>query len=363
MRHYTIPIFVPELACPNQCVFCNQRKISGAICQPTEEEVIETIEMRLSTIPPGNEVEIGFFGGNFTGIELELQEKYLALAQHYVETGQVKGIRLSTRPDYINRHSLALLGKYSVSTIELGAQSLDEDVLKLAGRGHTVDDVRVASRMILDHGFELGLQMMIGLPGDTLDKSKDTAKQIVQLGASNTRIYPTLVIKDTELEKRYSKGEYSPLALDDAIHWTKEIVRIFEEGNLTILRIGLHPSEGILNGDTMVAGPFHVAFGEMVQSELWREVLSEALSAEGKAQLAVSGMQNSGKDAPSAKRQALSRVPGLEELLTVEVPMGQVNAAVGHKAENKKMLMEMFRKVIFRENGELAGRNFNWRVE
>ncbi len=122
--------------------------------------------------------------------------------------------------------------------------------------------------MILEHGFELGLQMMIGLPGDTLEKSKDTARQIVQLGASNTRIYPTLVIKDTELEKRYSKGEYSPLSLDDAIHWTKEVVRIFEEGNVTILRIGLHPSEGIVNGDTLLS-TFHVAFGEMVNSALW----------------------------------------------------------------------------------------------
>jgi histone acetyltransferase (RNA polymerase elongator complex component) len=369
MCHFTIPVFIPELACPNRCVFCNQRKISGALCQLTQEEVIETIEKRLSTIASGNEVEIGFFGGNFTGIEPELQEKYLSIAQHYVESGQVKGIRLSTRPDYISLQSLSMLGKYSVSTIELGAQSLDEEVLKLAGRGHTVEDVRTASRMILDQGFKLGLQMMIGLPGDSLEKSIDTARQIVELGACNTRIYPTLVIKETELENRYRNGEYLPLTLEDAIQWTKEVVRIFEEGNVTILRIGLHPSEGILSGDALVAGPFHVAFGEMVQSALWREVLSGALSAESKGQSAVSGVQYPGIVAPRAARHALSpkqhttgRGPELLELLTVEVPVGQVNAAVGHSAGNKKMLMEMFRKVIFRENSELVGRTFKWRI-
>jgi len=311
------------------------------MCQPTEEEVIETIEMRLLTIAPGNVVEIGFFGGNFTGIEQEMQERYLSLARRYVFSGQVKGIRLSTRPDYIDENALRLLKRYNVTTIELGAQSLDEAVLKLSGRGHTVEDVITASRMILQHGFQLGLQMMIGLPGDTLDKSKDTARQIVRLGASNTRIYPTLVIKDTELENRFRNGEYSPMTPEDAIHWTKKVVPIFEEGNVTILRIGLHPSEGILNGDTLVAGPFHVAFGEMVQSAIWREILSEALRA---------------------KRQASGKGTGSRELLTVEVSVGQINVATGYRAENKKMLMELFRKVIFRENSELVGRQFNWRI-
>jgi histone acetyltransferase (RNA polymerase elongator complex component) len=332
-RHFTIPVFVPELACPNRCVFCNQRNISGTMTMPQPGDVVEIIENHLKTIPENSETEIGFFGGNFTGIEPELQKLYLAVAEKYVKSGKVKSVRLSTRPDYIDTERLKLLKQFSVGTIELGAQSLDEEVLQLSGRGHSVKDVEKASKMILESGFALGLQMMIGLPGDTVEKSIATAQKIILLGASNTRIYPTLVISDTELETLYKSGKYQPLAMDDAIVWAARISDIFEDAGVKILRIGLHPSEGLLSRENLVAGPFHVAFGEMVATARWRSVFIELL----------------------AKHKGLRK----EDLL-VEVPSGQINAAVGHKASNRKLLLENFRRVTFRQNPELSGKQCNF---
>jgi len=332
-RHFTIPVFVPELACPNRCVFCNQRNISGTLVMPQPRDVVEIIENHLATIPPGSDTEIGFFGGNFTGIEPDVQQSYLEIAENYVMAGRVKSIRLSTRPDYIDKERLALLSKFTVTTIELGAQSLDDEVLRLSGRGHTTKDVEKASKLILEHGFSLGLQMMVGLPGDTPEKSIATVRRIVQLGASCTRIYPTLVIRDTELEQMYLSGKYVPLTLDEAIETTAEVSGIFEEAGVKILRIGLHPSEGLLGGESLLAGPFHVAFGELVATAQWSAVFRQKLS----------GM-----------------TPGKRGSLLVEVAPRQLNAAVGHKAANKHMLLDNFSRVAFRGNPDLTGRHCNF---
>jgi histone acetyltransferase (RNA polymerase elongator complex component) len=328
IRHYTIPIFIPELACPNRCVFCNQRNISGAICQPSDSEILEIIEKRIATISPGSEVEIGFFGGNFTGIPLAEQEHLLKLVQLYLLQGTVSSIRISSRPDYINQQRLGLLKNYNVKTIELGAQSLDEDVLRLSDRGHTIEDVRKASGMIIDNGFSLGLQMMIGLPGDSLEKSVQTAIEIVKLGATSTRIYPTLVIKDTELEILYLEGEYQPLSLDLAINWSKTLVPIFEKASVNILRLGLHPSEGLLYGENLIAGPFHVSFAELVYTELWNDLLRPY----------TNGSRG--------------------DKICITVANGQVNAAVGYFGKNRDMLKNNFGKVTFCSDSLLEGREF-----
>lgn len=328
-HHFTIPVFVPELACPNRCVFCNQRNISGTLVMPQPRDVIEIIESHLATILPGSETEIGFFGGNFTGIEPDVQQSFLGIAEKYVKDGKVKSIRLSTRPDYISSERLALLRKFTVTTIELGAQSLNDEVLRLSGRGHTVKDVEKASKLVLEHGFRLGLQMMVGLPGDTAEKSIATAHRIVELGASCTRIYPTLVIRDTQLEKMYLAGKYVPLALDEAVEITAKLAGIFEKAGVKILRIGLHPSEGLLGGESLVAGPFHVAFGELVSTVQWSAIF----------------------------RQKLAGIaPAKSGSLLVEVAPGQINAAVGHRAANKHMLLGKFGRVTFREDPGLTGR-------
>ncbi|MGE5430803.1 MAG: elongator complex protein 3 [Syntrophomonadaceae bacterium] len=328
IKHYTIPVFIPELACPFQCVFCDQRKISGKQESPLVEEVRRTIEEHLATIPPaGTYVEIGFFGGNFTGIPLGLQETYLASAGEYLKSGRIKGIRLSTRPDYISAEKLKLLKSYGVSSIELGAQSLDPDVLRLSGRGHNAEDITEASGLILQEGFSLGLQMMIGLPGDTPEKSIFTARRIVELGADNTRIYPTLVIKGTKLEQMYLRGKYKPLELNEAVLRAKSVTEIFESAGVKIIRMGLHPSEGLLSGEHLVAGPYHVSFRELVQTEIWNGIL-KPLRAEG------------GK------------------VLTVSVSPAEFNSAVGYNARNKKELLENFHKVRFITDPAIKGRKF-----
>lgn len=326
IRHSTIPVFIPEEACPNRCVFCNQYNIAGAECAPSIADVIRKVDAHLLTIPDDSNVEIGFFGGNFTGIPVEGQKAYLASVQHYIASGRVAGIRISTRPDYINSGILALLKQFHVTTIELGAQSLDEEVLKLAGRGHSVAQVHEASQLIRENGFNLGLQMMVGLPGDTAEKSIFTASEIIRLGAGNTRIYPTLVIKNTDLEKLFHDGKYSPLTLEEAINRVADIVPIFTEAGVKILRMGLHPSEGFLDNTSLVAGPFHVAFGELVFSEIWRRLQSNMVFGNGK-----------------------------KNLLTLTVANGMRNAAIGHKAANKALLLQSFRKVIYIESDDMKG--------
>lgn len=274
MKHNNIPIFIPELACPNRCVFCNQHKITNKkIIKP--QEINNIIKKYLSTIPQENHIEIAFFGGNFTGIPFDLQEDYLKIANYYVENDRVKGIRISTRPDYINTKILDLLKKYNVKAIELGAQSTDDEVLKQSGRGHTFQDIEKASKLIKAYNFELGLQMMIGLPGDSLQKSLRTTNDIVNLKAETTRIYPTLVIKGTQLEKLFLEKKYFPLSINEAVRWTKEIYKIFITNSVKVIRIGLHHSEEFEEGKSLIAGPYHKSFKELVMTELWFERLSQ----------------------------------------------------------------------------------------
>jgi len=327
-KHYTIPVFIPELACPFQCVFCNQQKISGRLKVPSDEEIIESIEAHLNSFTKKERiVEIGFFGGSFTGLTLEEQEHFLKLAQPYILKNEIQGIRLSTRPDYISEEILDLLSRNHVSTIELGSQSLDDEVLKASFRGHTAEQTAKAAEMILSKNFKLGLQMMIGLPGDTLEKSIFTAKRIIELGAHSTRIYPTVVIRDTGLHQLYKQGKYEPLSLEDAADWTKVILPIFEEANIEVLRVGLHPSEGLLDGSELVAGPFHPSFKELVLTEIWADLLNPLLFE---------------SDART---------------IEITVPKKELNYAIGYQGKNKKMLLEQFQTVHFVADDGITQRN------
>jgi histone acetyltransferase (RNA polymerase elongator complex component) len=331
-KHFNIPVFIPELACPFQCIYCNQRKISGCIKIPTPEEINKIIDVRLRTIPgEGAEIEVAFFGGNFTGLNLKEQEVYLKIVQPYIQAGKVSCIRVSTRPDYINREVLKLLKKYNVNTIELGAQSMDNEVLRRVERGHTSEDTIEAAKMIKEEGFSLGLQMMIGLPGDSLQKSIYTANKITELKADNTRIYPVLVIKGTKLEELYRTGEFKPLPLDEAVTWSKELLKIFEESNVTVIRIGLHPSEGLLSGEELVAGPFHPSFRELVLTELWHDLLEPLHSK------------------PS-------------DCIEIVVAPDQLNYAIGHKGKNKTLLLKYFKSVKFKSSDQLNGRHFKFSI-
>ena len=246
-KQYIIPIFVPHLGCPNDCVFCNQKSISGQTKQVTREDVKKTIENHLKYVKENSIVEVAFFGGSFTGIEKEKQIELLSAAYEYIKNKKVQSIRISTRPDYINKDVLKTLKKYKVKTIELGVQSANDYILKKAERGHTFEDVKKASKMIRFYGFNLGHQMMVGLPESTHLDEINTAKQLIKLKPKMVRIYPVLVIKGTKLEKDYNEGKYKALTVVQAVETCKELVKLFVKKKIEVIRIGLQPTDTIAN--------------------------------------------------------------------------------------------------------------------
>ena len=281
-KEYIIPIFVPHLGCPNCCVFCNQTKISGQEKQVTKEDVKNTIDYYLKHFKDDNKyVEVAFFGGSFTGIDENVQNELLETAYEYIKEGKVNSIRISTRPDYINKEILKRLKKYKVKTIELGVQSTNNYILAKSKRGHTFEDVRQASKLIRKYGFVLGHQMMIGLPESTELDEITTAKNLIKLKPKIVRIYPVLVIKNTELEEMYKKGEYIPLSLNQAVERSKEIVKLFNDKKIEVIRIGLQNTEEItdpnIKGSQVVAGPYHPAFRQLVESSMWYDSILEKI--------------------------------------------------------------------------------------
>lgn len=284
MRYYNIPIFVPHEGCPFDCIFCNQRKITGQDTTANREEVFKVIEEHLKTLPKGEKhVEAAFFGGSFTGISAEKQEELLSVAKEFLDRGEIHGIRLSTRPDYISEEILNRLKKYGVTTIELGVQSMDDEVLLASKRGHTKEDVKRSAKLIKRYGFSLGLQMMTGLPCDTEEKSIKTAKEIIKLKPDIVRIYPTLVLKETKLCECYEKGEYSPQTLDEAITVCKKLIPMFEKKGIRVIRVSLATTEEIRDGASVVAGPYHPAFRELSEGEIYFDKILKLLKKYPKA--------------------------------------------------------------------------------
>ena len=283
-KQYIIPIFVPHLGCPNDCIFCNQKSISGQKEQMTKEKAKEIIDKFLNEIQRKageKEIEIAFFGGSFTAIEEEKQEQLLSTAYEYVKEGKVDSIRISTRPDCINRTILKRLKKYKVKTIELGVQSANDYILKRAGREHTFEDVKKASKMIRRYRFVLGHQMMVGLPESTRIDEINTAKKLIKLKPKMVRIYPVLVIKGTKLEKELQEGKYQPLTVVQAIETCKELVRMFDSKNIDIIRVGLQNTDEISDPNykesEVVAGPFHPAFRQLVESAMWYDAVVDKI--------------------------------------------------------------------------------------
>ena len=280
-KQYIIPIFVPHLGCPNDCVFCNQKSISGQTKQVTKEDVKKTIEEHLKYVKENSIVEVAFFGGSFTGIEEEKQIELLSTAYEYVKDKKVQSIRISTRPDYINKEILKRLKKYKVKTIELGVQSANDYILKKAGRGHTFEDVKRASKLIRFYGFNLGHQMMVGLPESTTLDEINTAKQLIKLKPKMVRIYPVLVIKGTKLEQDFNEKKYKALTVVQAVEICKELVKMFTKKKIEVIRIGLQPTDTISDpankNSEVVAGPFHPAFRQLVESGMWYDVIVDKI--------------------------------------------------------------------------------------
>lgn len=285
--HYTIPLFLPEEACPNRCIFCNQFKITAKGTIPSLDEAESFIKQRLLQIPQNAEnIQIAFFGGNFSGLDVNLQSAFLKIAQKFIDNDRVDSIRLSTRPDYINDSILENFSKYSVKNIELGAQSFDNKTLKILERGHTAEQTEKASILIKEFGFNLGLQMMVGLPEEDLNSAIFTANEIVRLKADETRIYPLLVIENTILEKMYNEGAYKPLSLSETIQVLLPLVKIFESNKVKILRIGLHPFDE-KEKLSIIDGPYFESLSQMVYTELWFDKLKDVFEAESKSDISI----------------------------------------------------------------------------
>lgn len=266
-KNNIIPIFIPHLGCPNDCVFCNQRRISG-VSSFDVNNVVENIEEYLKIFNRGVDVELAFYGGSFTAIDVDLQETLLQIANQYLENARINSIRISTRPDAISPSILGRLKKYGVSKIELGVQSLDEEVLRLSKRGHNSKSVYEAVKLIKSYNFQLGLQQMVGLPGDTKDKSIYTTREIIKLQPDFVRIYPTLVIKDTELADMLAAGKYEPLSLENSVDIVSELILLYNAWGVEIIRVGLQSAENLRFDRDVLAGPLHDAFRELAESKL-----------------------------------------------------------------------------------------------
>lgn len=266
MKKYIIPYFVPHIGCPVGCVFCNQNEITGV---KSDLEPLNTVVDRyLSYFSERGETELAFYGGSFTAINEKLRLKLLSEGKSLIDKGLISSIRISTRPDCIDNNILNELKYHGVKVIELGVQSLDADVLKLSNRGHNVECVYEACDLIKSHGFILGLQQMLALPGDTLEKSIYTAREFVKLSPEIVRIYPTLVVKNTKLERMYLDKSYIPLTLNEGVNWAKKVLKIYNESGINVIRVGLQPTDNINYGGDLVAGPFHPAFRQLVEESI-----------------------------------------------------------------------------------------------
>ena len=277
MAHKNIPIFIPHLGCPNMCVFCNQRSISGKTSF-NRESVTGIIEEALKTIDPEkDDAEIAFFGGSFTGIDRDDMLYLLKIAKEYIDKGKIGSVRLSTRPDYINEEILTILKNHGVKTIELGIQSLSDKVLSASKRGHSSDDSKKACMLIKEYGFSLVGQMMLGLPSSNLEDELMTAEVLCKLRVDTVRIYPTAVFSNTELECMRLSGEYTPLSVNEGAERAAKILMLIESYKIPCIRCGLQAQENLSDSTVLTAGAYHPAFGSISLGKVMKLSVLEEL--------------------------------------------------------------------------------------
>ncbi len=332
-KHKNIPIFIPHMGCPNMCVFCNQRSISGKSCFDIRG-VRNEINTALDTIHPDAEVEIAYFGGSFTGIDREQMICLLDIAEEFVRRdddgrARVVGVRMSTRPDYIDGEILDILANYTVSAIELGLQSMDDGVLLSSKRGHTAAQAEAACRMIKERGHYLVGQMMIGLPDSSMEKEIYTAHKISDMGCDGARIYPTVVFYDTELADMTRNGEYTPLELEDAIKRSAAALGVFNARGVDCIRIGLCASDNLADDTCVLGGANHAAMGELVIGELYFDIMCESIRG------AACGKQYSEAE--------------------FEIPSGHTSKLLGQRGRNRERIKDTFgiEKIKIRERGDI----------
>ena len=276
-RESIIPAFVPHCGCSYHCVFCNQRQISGAKKPASPDDVRRAVQSALALLPSGSKPQLAFYGGSFTAIPVQDQEALLAAAKEFLDSGLISSIRLSTRPDAVDEAVLSRLHGFGVETVELGAQSMCDEVLALSGRGHTSADVEYASRLIKASGFRLILQMMTGLPGDSPERSIRTAEKIIALRPDGVRIYPTVIVRDTMLYDLWQSGQYTEHTVEDAVSLCARLLPMFEKASIPVIRLGLNPTEELSAGGA-AAGAYHPALGELVKSRMLRSEAEKRLA-------------------------------------------------------------------------------------
>ena len=318
-KHINIPIFIPHVGCPNACVFCNQRKISGHRCFE-KYSVREELEEAFSTVDGTIPTQIAYFGGSFTGIDRADMIELLSIANEYIDGGRCESIRISTRPDYIDREILEILRRYRVSSVELGIQSTDDAVLRACARGHTADDSFRAAALVKEYGFELIGQMMVGLPLATAENERRTAWDICHMGADGARIYPTVVFEETVLADMTKNGSYPPLTEETSVLRAANALSVFITHDVPVIRLGLQSGEALENEEGVVAGGYHPAVGELAYSKCFRDMLEAALSQ----------MRTEGKDA------------------VVHAHASDISKVIGQRGANRNYLIHRFLLKSFR---------------
>ena len=311
-RECVIPVFVPHRGCPYRCVFCDQRRISGSERAASAETVRQTIKQAAALPPQGAKRQLAFYGGSFTAIPAAEQEELLSAAAEAIARGEIDAIRLSTRPDAIDETVLERLRRYGVETVELGAQSMDDEVLFLSGRGHTAHDVETAAAALKVAGFRLILQMMTGLPGSDDEKELETARRLIALRPDGVRIYPTVIVRGTPLWEMWRRGEYREHTVEDAVRVCARLLPLFEAAGIPVVRLGLNPTEKLSGGEA-AGGAYHPALGELVRSRILLEKARALLA-----------------DMPRGSRVTLGTAPRT------------LSQAIGQKKENLRLLEREF---------------------
>ncbi|MCR5540287.1 MAG: radical SAM protein [Ruminococcus sp.] len=320
--HSNISIFVPHVGCPHKCAFCDQRTITGEQKLPHKEDVERACMQALGQVKDISDTEIAFFGGSFTAIPRDYMLELLSAAYKFVGDGKFKGIRLSTRPDYINREVLDILKKYGVTSIELGAQSMSDEVLEANERGHTAEDVRKASKLIREYGFELGLQMMVGLYKSGHRQENETFNAIMAIHPDTVRIYPVVILKHTRLAELLASGEYKPMSFDEVLSLSTRALGAFTEAGIKVIKCGLHASEFVEKD--MVGGFYHPAFRELCEGMIYRQAIEKALG-----------------DAPE------------NGTYTFIIGKGCISKAVGHKRANREYFEKSGLRIKFTEDNDI----------
>lgn len=386
-KHAIIPIFIPHRGCGHECVFCNQRLITARQPDVTPEDIRSILDTWLSTMQRLETIEAAFYGGSFTGLPMEEQAAFLAVTKEYKDSGRIDKIHLSTRPDYIDSAILDQLRAFGVDTIELGVQSFDPEVLELSRRGHSVDDIYRACELIKSYGFELGIQLMIGLPGDSYEKCMDSVRQTVGIGPSLARLYPTVVLADTELQRMYEAGLYHPLTTEEAVAITKDMYRVLDDAGITILRVGLKSTDLISDSDdsnaseeacscgddhdrpgsnvcsghggsAVLAHSFHPAFRQLVEGEIAREDLEAQLQKLLRGETSDAACDETlnapceGTTSSETKKDACSHQNDRRSYThVIFAACGEsFSNMIGHKACNKQYFSEKYPNVSIRFN-------------